>query len=354
MTIKSRIRFTGCTLSLCVIAYILLPLLTRQEPKILQRAVSISPWALPPEACYTSHHNILATDWKVYPGTTTQKWILNSYNIQTGTKLPLERLTQLVNESGAGVQFSFEQPTSDGKRLLWPTDKLTAISANLDGSRAIRWNCGDIRSIHWLSDDRHWFGLVIDKNLCFTEARIYDRQMPNEVRHLRFAHPIEHDKMNFFSFPSSEQFLSTSFLGPHSGVNDYGSIPKVEFTRWTYSTIMVPTANYTISISPSSKIAQIEASPDGKRLLFVLLRRHESPLAHFALQFWKGFPAHPRYTVELEVSDVDGQNKKLIGVEIEKEHFGQESEQVYDFSWEPDGRHIAFWHDHRLWTILAD
>lgn len=346
--------YAGSIFSLFTIACVLMILLMRPEPRLLERAVRLTPRAIPNHLFLLSHHNNVLADWKFYPGTTTQKWTLDHFDILTGKQFPLERLSHLVNESGAGMGFNFQQCTSDGQRLLWPTDNLTAMSADLSGSQPVRWNCGDLRELHWLSDNRHWFGLVMDAHARFIGARIYDRQDPEKVISRRTIRPAEFDQMNFLCSPSSRQFLTTSFSGPHDGINDYGSIPKVNVTQWTFSTLMIPTANYTISISPNSKIVQIEASSDGKRLLFVLLRRHESPLISIAGQLWKGFLVPPHCTVELEVSDIDGRNKRLVGMESEPANSAPESEQVYDFFWEPDGRHIGFWHNDRLWTILTD
>ena len=352
-TIKMRL-YAGSLFSLFVVACVLMMLIQRPAPNLLEKAVCLTRRAITNHLFLLSHHNNVLADWKFYPGTTTQKWTLDHFDILTGKQFPLKRLSHLVNESGAGMGFNFQQCTSDGQHLLWPTDNLTAMSADLSGSHSVRWNCGDLRELHWLPDNRHWFGLVMDAHSRFTGARIYDRQDPGKVISLRTIRPVEFDQMNFLCSPSSKHFLSTSFSGPYDGIHDYGSIPKVNVTRWTFSTDMTPTANYTISISPNSKIVQIEASSDGKRLLFVLLRRHESPLTRIAGQLWKGFRAQPHYTVELEISDIDGQNKRLVGVESEPANSAQESERVYGFFWEPDGRHIGFWHDDRLWTILAD
>jgi len=353
-----RRRGATSILLLLALTYGLFRTVRWQPPSLLRSAVCLSPRPLPSSPYRFWNRNILLGNLQNIPGTATYRTILRHYDVLTGKQSPLVRLSQVVDRSGAGDHFGFVQTTSDGKFLLWPTDKLTAISADFNGAHAVQWNCGDLREINWLPDNRHWFGLMIDASYRFTAARIYDRQDAKNVVVLPNIRPEESESLNFLCAPSPNRFLSSSFPGTYSGENDYGSIPKIVITQWTFTTVMAPTAHYTLSVPAASKIVQIEASPDGKRLFLVLLRQHELPVARFAHRLWHGFPASVRYSVDLEVYNINGQDRKLVGMESEREPDKQAdeqaSEQVHDFSWAPDNRHILFWHKDRLWTVLAD
>src|SRR5207248_1115695 len=102
------------------------------------------------------------------------------------------------------------------------------------------------------------------------------------------------------------------------------------------------------------EILDLEVSPDGERLAWVMWRRNRDPLQSFVQRFLpRSFVSSPSRW-EVWVSSVDGSHLRQIGHEYLPAPESIETIPILTIQWLPDGKHLSFIYKDVLYMLPAD
>lgn len=270
----------------------------------------------------------------------------------------VKRLTQY---GGTPCDFSL---SPDGKWLLWYNSETmdgfgTAVAVTLDGKRSLDWDCNRSTALYWI-DNRHWIG---DRRTHLADTPGYDgdagaygpeyRRLivrnvaaPKEAVHLRERSPAMKNLLaqtHAFNLPWYDSKYN----------DESANLTSLDVITYTSRLEHRAVRTQNIPLPYPSQIGAAEVAPQGDRLFLYLKTDAISPLKVWLHRWLPAYKASRQTTRELWECRRDGSDRHLIGSVLAPPKDAND-EGISDVRWLPDGKHLSFVYEGRLYMVLAD
>lgn len=276
--------------------------------------------------------------------------LLYRYDATAKTDTPLTQLTRQVMSSHCFLYFLDVSP--DGQQVIWGMSANNPLFvATVDGERRKQWlSDGGMSELHWCADGKHWlqfhFGGSPEK-LRWTSIQIHSLDSPH-VSETFPSPPSGLNGLDILAAPSADKVIARTPDPVKYGAarptkvergTDGGTIfTFVETPAFrTVQTISVwslhqPQPLHRWQISLPGKAREVAASPDGRRVVWLLLNKGSQSL-------W--------------VSGLDGGGMHEVGV-VRWDVPARIGGVPVQIHWLPGGKRISFIGGNALWTVPAD
>lgn len=278
---------------------------------------------------------------------------LKKLRISTGTTLDYGRLPFSSNIPVNPAVWGLISP--DSRYLLWidlqrvPVYmRVLEIESLLKQPRILEWTFnGYISPAVWLPDSKRWF--IATGNLSQQKISVFDTAKPGKVETRNLALPSGARwggvVSNSSYFVTGDVRVRKTPREPANTVMDIGLFgPFLNQQEPQAETIVtVPWRNDTTEWAPR------EMSPDGRRLLWREMRTNNRwrsiYLGIYRVLRFLPLPRALGIYQAYWVSDSNGRNLRLLGIrEITM------SQQFSELRWTPDGQHVSFIYDGKLYV----
>jgi hypothetical protein len=307
------------------------------------------------------------------------------YDLHTRQSIPLERLTRLVNDSGG---YLIDQVSPDGKWAVWRIFRYPEgrwFAAALEGTGSLSWPCKRISGepgdwtvysssyVRWLADSRHVAEFVTDrdkKGSHIIHVFIHDVQTGTVTASLlRESSGMSTLYLGEIKLTSSGQALATDWDAWIYNDPNLGFMrTDLKFYSWSLHAPDAAPRHWELKAPDSSphwirhshfdpQLLDLEVSPDGERLSWVLWRHKTVPWQALVQRFIPRVQVSSQERWEIWVSGVDGSNMRQIGYE---DLPGPENNKALSIptlptlQWLPDGKQLSFIYKDVVYIVPAD
>jgi len=247
---------------------------------------------------------------------------------------------------------------SDGIRSL----SLGASSPIYTNPRRMDWWATSSQPV-WTPDSKRWIQLFAGSQGLVAVVHAEGKTAPDQE--IKIGNPTgtssdyELLHTHLIGVTQTGSVLATPEAGSgHQSTHTTRHIPFFEFSldparpKVREYTIELPRAGarfeseFTLAIDE-----EIELSPQGDRLAWLVHRQVNSPAPAWLSRWLPRASVVPRFYTELRVTDPDGTNVRTIGsTEWKPLNRDSAAERPCRMHWLPDGRHISFLYDGSLWV----
>jgi hypothetical protein len=245
----------------------------------------------------------------------------------------------------------------DRKRLLWEQPGINATwlfggGARMDGTHSFTLGVSphiDLGQIFWLSDSLHWVEITNAWTGGADTIRAYrysfDRPAEAHPELVSLPPASSIDGMAIYSMVSDHRMLG------HELFRADELTPGLKFVDMSLNTDR-PTAHaFRLSAPPNAKIHEMEFSPSGDRVAWLVEQEQASPLTTLLGRWIPRLNTIPRTKMSLWICRLDGSQMHEIGyVPL----ISEDSPMPENLDWLPDGQRISFTSKGALYTVSAD
>ncbi|HZO91550.1 MAG TPA: hypothetical protein VFB38_24725 [Chthonomonadaceae bacterium] len=275
----------------------------------------------------------------------------------TGQEKPLPALSRLLQASAGDPATIKVSP--DGQWLIWASAHRNRIcGARLDGSRSFRGFLSAPSSFHWLGRSGRWVECLWgDQGAACCHALVHSVSSPHRLRRVPVTPRLS---APFLITLTSHQHLLTASV-PEGRLN--GSRFRVSIQQAGLGNNRAPHRRFTIALPPGRKLCELEFSPNGDRVVWLLEESYVPPVSAWLHRVCPEYSASSGPALGIWISRLDGTQMREVGC-VPVTRSWQEHNRVpiqqwarlwpVHIHWLPDGKQLSFVYRDALWMVPAD
>jgi len=291
---------------------------------------------------------------------------MKQVDLRTGEEKSLSSLERL------GKEARIYTISPDCKKALWE-DGTSVQSLSLDASSPISmaplpkefWTTAS--QPLWMPDSKRWIQLCAGSQGLVAVVHAEGKTSPHQEINIGYPKGTSggYDLLRTHLIGVTQ---TGSVLATHAEASRYPS-PQISrhirLFEFSLDPIKPNVREYTIELPRSGERfesdfalasdEEIELSPQGDRLAWLVNRRVDFPAPDWLSRWLPRTSVTPRFYTELRVTNLDGTHVKTIGSIERKPNNGNRPEaRPFRIHWLPAGRHISFIYDGALWAVPTD